>query len=83
MTTKTKLPRAAGGIRISELAGRGRNGKRLHSDDDQRDKAPLDLSGVRPRPRLRVRGDGHVGHAAAASSARSCSTRSSGWSAAS
>lgn len=36
--TKTKLPLAAGGIRISELAGRGRNGKRLHSDVDQRDK---------------------------------------------
>ena len=31
-------PRAAGGIRISELAGRGKNGKRLHSDDDQREK---------------------------------------------
>ena len=37
-------PRAAGGVRISELAGRGKedkngkNGKRLHSDDDQREK---------------------------------------------
>jgi hypothetical protein len=31
-------PLAAGGIRISELNGRGKNGKRLHSDDDQRDK---------------------------------------------
>src|SRR5262245_2823287 len=29
------LPPAAIGIRISELAGRGRNGKRLYSDDDQ------------------------------------------------
>jgi hypothetical protein len=35
MTTKTRRPLAAGGIRISELAGRGRNGKRLHSDTDQ------------------------------------------------
>jgi hypothetical protein len=31
----TTLPRAAGGIRISELAGRGKNGTRLRSDDDQ------------------------------------------------
>jgi hypothetical protein len=38
MTAKAKHPLAAGGIRISELAGRGKNGKRLHSDDDQRDK---------------------------------------------
>jgi DNA invertase Pin-like site-specific DNA recombinase len=42
MTTKTK-PLAAGGIRISELNGRGKEDKhgktkRLHSDDDQRDK---------------------------------------------
>jgi hypothetical protein len=35
MTTKTRRPLAAGGIRISELAGRGRNGKRLRSDTDQ------------------------------------------------
>jgi hypothetical protein len=36
MTPKTKArPLAAGGIRISELAGRGKNGKRLHSDTDQ------------------------------------------------
>lgn len=34
----TKQPLAAGGIRISELAGRGRNGKRLRSDTDQRTK---------------------------------------------
>lgn len=44
MTTAKKRPLAAGGIRISELAGRGKEdkngkvGKRLHSDEDQRDK---------------------------------------------
>jgi DNA invertase Pin-like site-specific DNA recombinase len=38
MTTKTRRPLAAGGIRISELAGRGRNGKRLRSDADQATK---------------------------------------------
>lgn len=38
MTTKTNLPLAAVGIRISELAGRGKNGKRLYSDDDQQAK---------------------------------------------
>jgi hypothetical protein len=38
MTAKAKHPLAAGGIRISELAGRGKNGKRLHSDEDQRTK---------------------------------------------
>lgn len=32
------LPAAAVGIRISELAGRGKNGKRLYSDDDQSEK---------------------------------------------
>ncbi len=39
---QTKRPLAAGGIRISELAGRGRNGKRLHSDTDQRGKLDRD-----------------------------------------
>jgi hypothetical protein len=38
MTTKTPRPLAAGGIRISELAGRGKNGKHLYSDTDQAKK---------------------------------------------